>query len=134
MDEAVRRRHLDQLAAELRRRLVERRRAQAASGGELPALGDAVAELVDTDAAVLEPATRERLRELIMREAVGLGPLEELLDDPAVEEVLVNGHERVYVERAGRLERTDVALRLRAGAARRDRADPRARSAAGWTS
>ena len=43
-----------------------------------------------------------------MREAVGLGPLEELLDDPAVEEVLVNGHERVYVERAGRLERTDV--------------------------
>ena len=108
MDEAVRRRHLDQLAAELRRRLVERRRAQAASGGELPALGDAVAELVDTDAAVLEAATRERLRELIMREAVGLGPLEELLDDPAVEEVLVNGHDRVYVERAGRLERTEV--------------------------
>ncbi len=110
MDEAVRRSHLEQLAAELRRRLVERRRAQAASGEDLPELGEAVAELVDADAAVLEPATRERLRELIMREAVGLGPLEELLDDPAVEEVLVNGHERVYVERGGRLERTDVGF------------------------
>ncbi len=110
MDEAVRRRHLESLAAELRGRLVERRRAQAASGEELSALGDAVAELVDSDAAVLEPATRERLRELIMREAVGLGPLEELLDDPAVEEVLVNGHERVYVERAGRLERSGICF------------------------
>ena len=108
MDEAVRRRHLEQLAAELRDRLVERRRSQAASGADLPPLGDAVAELVDADAAVLEPGTRELLRELIMRDAVGLGPLEELLDDPAVEEVLVNGHERVYVERAGRLERTEV--------------------------
>jgi len=108
MNEAVRRRHLEQLAAELRDRLVERRRSQAASGAELPPLGDAVAELVDADAAVLEPGTRELLRELIMRDAVGLGPLEELLDDPAVEEVLVNGHERVYVERAGRLERTEV--------------------------
>jgi pilus assembly protein CpaF len=39
---------------------------------------------------------------------VGLGPLEELLADPAVEEVMVNGHERVYVERGGRIERTDV--------------------------
>ena len=110
MDEAVRRRHLESLAAELRGRLVERRRAQAASGEELSALGDAVAELVDSDAAVLEPATRERLGELIMREAVGLGPLEELLDDPEVEEVLVNGHERVYVERAGRLERSGICF------------------------
>jgi pilus assembly protein CpaF len=39
---------------------------------------------------------------------VGLGPLEELLDDPEVEEVMVNGHESVYVERRGRIERTAV--------------------------
>jgi pilus assembly protein CpaF len=109
VDEQVRRRHLDGLAAELRRRLIERRRAQAASGnrdpGPLPA---AVRELVDADAAILAPATRARLCELILREAVGLGPLEELLADPAVEEVMVNGHERIYVERVGRIERADV--------------------------
>jgi pilus assembly protein CpaF len=111
VDDRVRRRHLDDLAAELRRRLVERRRAQAASGGgALVPLPDAVRELVDEDAAILEPATRARLCELILREAVGLGPLEELLADPAVEEVMVNGHERVYAERAGRIERTEVSF------------------------
>jgi pilus assembly protein CpaF len=108
VDERVRRRHLDELASELRRRLIEHRRAQAASGDGLGPLPEAVGELVDSDAAVLEPATRARLCELILREAVGLGPLEELLADPAVEEVMVNGHERVYVERGGRIERTEV--------------------------
>src|SRR5215216_728179 len=68
----------------------------------------AVRKLVDEDAAILEPATRARLCELILREAVGLGPLEELLADPAVEEVMVNGHERIYVERVGRIQRADV--------------------------
>jgi pilus assembly protein CpaF len=110
MDEEVRRHHLEKLAAELRRRLIERRRAEAAAGGELASLTDAVAELVDADAAVLERPTRERLVELILREAVGLGPLEELLADPSVEEVLVNGPDRVYVERAGRVQRTDVSF------------------------
>jgi pilus assembly protein CpaF len=73
-------------------------------------LPEAVRELVEQDAAILEPRTRERLSELILREAVGLGPLEELLADPAVEEVMVNGHDRVYVERGGRIERTDVGF------------------------
>ena len=108
MEQAVRRRHLDGLASELRSRLIERRRSQAAAGAELEPLPDAVRALVDTDAAVLEPATRARVAELILREAVGLGPLEELLADPAVEEVMVNGHERVYVERGGVVERTEV--------------------------
>jgi pilus assembly protein CpaF len=109
VDEGVRRRHLDLFAAELRRRLIERRRAEAAAGStKAPPLAAAVRELVDEDAAVLEPGTRDRLVELILREAVGLGPLEELLADPAVEEVMVNGHESVYVERGGRIERTDV--------------------------
>jgi pilus assembly protein CpaF len=109
VDEPVRRRHLDLLAAELRGRLIDRRRAEAAAGKADPMpLPAAVRELVDADAAILEPATRARLCELILREAVGLGPLEELLADPAVEEVMVNGHERIYVERAGRIEPAEV--------------------------
>jgi pilus assembly protein CpaF len=109
VDERVRRRHLDLLASELRQRLVDRRRAEAASGGGRPvAIQLAVRELVDDDAAILEGPTRDRLCELILREAVGLGPLEELLADPAVEEVMVNGHDRVYVERRGRIERAEI--------------------------
>ena len=111
MEESIRRKHLDRLAAELRVRLVERRRTQAAAGGaKLGPLPDAVQSLVDEDAGILAPPTRDRLVELILREAVGLGPLEELLADPAVEEVMVNGHEQVFVERSGRIERTDVAF------------------------
>jgi pilus assembly protein CpaF len=102
---------MDELAGELRRRLIERRRAEAAAGkGALGPLPEAVRELVDEDAAVLEDSTRDRLCELILREAVGLGPLEELLADPAVEEVMVNGHDRVFVERRGRIEHTDVSF------------------------
>ena len=101
--------HAETFAAELRRRLVERRRGQAAAGepaGER--LDDAVGELVDADAAVLSRRRREELRSLILRDTVGLGPLEDLLADPAVEEVMVNGPDVVYVERAGRIERTTV--------------------------
>ncbi len=93
------------LAAELRLRLVERRRGEPEAGGGLE---ESVRELVDEAAAVLAPARREQVAELILRDVVGLGPLEELLADPAVEEVMVNGPERVYVERRGRIEPADV--------------------------
>ncbi len=65
-------------------------------------------ELVDEAAAILSPARREQLVDLILRDTVGLGPLEELLADDEVEEVMVNGHESVYVERGGRIEPTEV--------------------------
>jgi pilus assembly protein CpaF len=102
-------RHAESLAAELRRRLLEQRRADAASGRPTEQeLEVAVAELVDDHAAPLSAARREQVREFILRETIGLGPLEELLADPHVEEVMVNGAEHVYIERGGRIERTDV--------------------------
>jgi pilus assembly protein CpaF len=104
-------RHAESLAAELRRRLLELRRAEAAAGR--PAEQDleaAVAELVDDHAAPLSAARRDQVREYILRETIGLGPLEELLADPLVEEVMVNGPGNVYVERGGRIERTEVSF------------------------
>jgi pilus assembly protein CpaF len=102
-------RNAEALAADLRRRLVERRRAEAAAGrvgGD--GLEGAVAEIVDDHAAVLSDRRRARIRELILRDTVGLGPLEQVLADPAVTEVMVNGPHEVYVERRGRIEPTDV--------------------------
>ena len=93
------------LAAELRLRLVERRRAEASEGVGLEAT---VRGLVDDAAGVLSGPRRERIVDLILRDTVGLGPLEELLADRAVEELMVNGHDHVYVERRGRIERSDV--------------------------
>ncbi len=102
-------RHRDQLAARLREALVEQRRADAAAGrraeGGLP---QAVEELVGREAAILPTHEREEIVTRILRDTIGLGPLEELLADPEVEEVMVNGHERVYVERRGRIEPTKV--------------------------
>jgi pilus assembly protein CpaF len=101
------------LAEALRGRLLERHRAAAAAGQLEPGRGleEAVEGLVGTEAALLDPATRERLARRLIRDAVGLGPLEELLADPEVEEVLVNGPDRVYAERRGRLALTGVSFR-----------------------
>ena len=96
------------LAAELRVRLVERRRAET-SGDDGPAdLEVTVRRLVDEAAALLSDARREQIVDLILRDTVGLGPLEEILADDEVEEVMVNGHEAVYVERRGRIERSEI--------------------------
>ncbi len=107
----ARQRHLEALSASLRERLIERRRAGAAAGGA-PAveLGEEVRELVDREAAPLGAEDRDALVARIVRDTVGLGPLEELLADPGVEEVMVNGPDRVYVERGGRIEPTEVAF------------------------
>jgi len=105
----ARARSLEELAGALRRRLIEARR-EAAAAGEAPD-GDVagqVRELVEVEAALLGPGDREELVARIMRDTVGLGPLEELLADPTVEEVMVNGPHRVYVERGGRIEETEA--------------------------
>ncbi len=107
----ARERNVVELAAALRSRLVERRRAAAARGGEESGdLGEAVRALVAEDAVLLGDGDREEIAARIVRDSVGLGPLEVLLADPAVEEVMVNGPGTVYVERGGRIEATDVAF------------------------
>jgi pilus assembly protein CpaF len=102
-------RQRDELAGRLREALIERRRADAAAGrgstGDLP---EAVGELVEREAAILPIREREEIVARILRDTVGLGPLEVLLADPEVEEVMVNGPDRVYVERRGRIEPTEV--------------------------
>ena len=101
-------RQMEALAADLRRRLAERRRLDAAAGRPRGDVATAIEELVASEAAVLPAATRAALTKLVLRETVGLGALEDLLSDPAVEEVMVNGHGSVYVERHGRIEPADV--------------------------
>jgi len=108
---AARERDIAELAARLRTLIVERRRAAAAAGETLgDALAETAREVVEEHAAVLPREQREEVIERILRDSVGLGPLEALLADPAVEEVMVNGPDSVYVERRGVLEETDIAF------------------------
>jgi pilus assembly protein CpaF len=94
---------LDALAADLRDQLL-------ATAGEAPDadLHERIRTLVDREAAVLDAATRTDLVGRIACRAFGLGPIEPLLADPGVDEVMVCGTAPVWVERAGRLERTAV--------------------------
>jgi pilus assembly protein CpaF len=68
-------------------------------------------ELTLVLAGELTPLTEEERAELVRSltaDVLGHGPIEPLLEDPSVSEVMVNGTNRVYVERSGRLHRTDV--------------------------
>src|SRR3954447_11663966 len=106
---ATREHHLAGLADELRFRLIERRRGAAAGGGAVTVdLAEGVHALVEEEAALRGQATREELATRIVRDTVGLGPLEDLLADPSVDEAMVNGPDEVYVERSGRIEEVDV--------------------------
>jgi len=70
-----------------------------------------VEHLCDTEQAMLNRAERERLIEEVLDETFGLGPLEFLLKDPTVSDILINGPKNVYVERKGNMERTSVTFR-----------------------
>jgi pilus assembly protein CpaF len=66
---------------------------------------------VNSEAVPLSFAERERLAREILDEIFGLGPLEPLLKDPTVSDILVNRFDRVYVERAGKLEPTGLTFK-----------------------
>jgi pilus assembly protein CpaF len=104
---------LDELAGALRERLL------ADAGRDRPGdLAGRIRALVEREAALLDEATREGLVARVAERSFGLGPLEPLLRDAAVDEVMVNGVAPVWVERGGRLEPTEV--RFASAAALRD--------------
>jgi pilus assembly protein CpaF len=107
----ARQRHLEELADSLRARLIEARREAAAAGSpSAVALGEHVQTLVAEEAALLGAEDREALVARVLRDTIGLGPLEDLLADPTVEEVMVNGPRRVYVERGGQIEAVEAGF------------------------
>ena len=96
---------------ELVRHLRERAANEAASLGsniDADAIHRIVERLLDDERHIVPDAGRRRVVQAVVDEVLGLGPLEVLLRDPTISEVMVNGPSDVYVERDGRLERSDV--------------------------
>jgi pilus assembly protein CpaF len=74
-------------------------------------IGNLVERLVVDEGIPMTLAERERVVEEIQDEVFGLGPLEPLLKDPTVSEIMVNGFDCVFVERGGRLIETNVRFK-----------------------
>lgn len=72
---------------------------------------EVVSNLADQENTLLNFSERQRLISEVLDETFGLGPLEVLLTDPAISDILVNGPKQVYVERHGRLEMTEIEFR-----------------------
>jgi|GEM_PF-25463 len=67
-----------------------------------------IAQLVDKNAAGLGRDERSAVINEVLDEALGLGPLEELLADPTITEIMVNGHQRIYIEKNGIVQQSAV--------------------------
>jgi len=97
---------MDEFAEALRGRLIERARSGTAGAD----VHEEVRALVETEAAALAEAEQALLRDRVLLLATGLGPLEPLLADPTVDEVMVNGPGSVWVERRGRVEQAGTSF------------------------
>jgi pilus assembly protein CpaF len=108
-------RNLDDIRRRLHREVIDR--LDVAAVADLTAeqlkarLRDIVERLVANEGMNLSSTERESIIVGIVDEITGLGPLEGLLGDPAVSDILVNGPNTIYVERHGRLEQGDAHFR-----------------------
>jgi len=106
---------LADMRARVQDRLVKRidvsRLEEAGYGALLEQISEVINELIAEDKVLITSADRAHLVESVTNDMLGLGPLESLLQDNEVSDIMVNGHADVWVERGGRLYRTDVHFR-----------------------
>jgi pilus assembly protein CpaF len=74
-------------------------------------IGNIIERLIVDEGIPMTMVEREKLTEEILDEVFGLGPLEQLLKDSTISDILVNGFDNVYVERAGRLVETNIRFK-----------------------
>ena len=104
-----------ELKVELHQRLIDLINLQALdkmSRQQIEAeVGDIVYEELTKQNQALNQAERKQLVGDVLDELLGLGPLEPLLKDPTITDILVNGHDQVFVERYGKLERSPIRFK-----------------------
>ncbi|MEP0847720.1 MAG: CpaF family protein [Phycisphaerae bacterium] len=113
VDERTRKFH--ELKTMIHRKLVEQldmsKLSRDASDELREQVRQVVVALCEEENTLLNHAERQRLAQEILDETFGLGPLEPLLKDPAISDILINGPMQVYIERSGRLTLTDVKFK-----------------------
>jgi len=106
---------LGKVKATIHRRLIQRLNLDRVTQLNRDAVRAEVAQIVGslttTESTPMTLQERERLSQEILDEVFGLGPLEPLLKDSSISDILVNSYKDVYIERKGLLERTTVQFR-----------------------
>ncbi len=113
--EQKRKERMGELKLELHRELLENLNLAAldqASESDLRAeINEITTEVLNQKAMVLNREDRNQLNKELYDEVRGLGPLETLLEDDTVNDILVNGAKQIFVERSGKLELTDITFK-----------------------
>src|SRR5450432_4302970 len=113
--QAFERSEYQQVKADLHRKILDRLDLEKLGRTPTAAAREEVLQVirstVNSEAVPLSFAERERLSREILDEIFGLGPLEQLLKDPTISDILVNRYNKVYVERAGKLEITGLSFK-----------------------
>jgi pilus assembly protein CpaF len=104
-----------ELKFKLHRRLLDKINLEALSSIENQKVRievrNALMALMDEESTLLSSLERQQICDEVLDEVFGLGPLEPLLQDPTISDILVNTHKQVYVERKGMLELTNVTFK-----------------------
>jgi pilus assembly protein CpaF len=107
--------HYQELRDRLHQRVIELLDLNAVSAmpqeAVMAQLTKLIEQLLQQESVPLNQRERAQITQDILHEVLGLGPLEPLLADPSVADILVNGHRQVFVERYGRLELTPVRFK-----------------------
>ncbi len=113
--QAFERSEYQQVKADLHRKILDRldleKLGRTPSAAAREEVLQVIRSTVNSEAVPLSFAERERLSREILDEIFGLGPLEQLLKDPTISDILVNRFNKVYVERAGKLEITGLSFK-----------------------
>ncbi|MGR3762064.1 CpaF family protein [Roseobacteraceae bacterium NS-SX3] len=113
--ERKRKERLGEIKAELHRELLENLNLAAlerASKDELRAeIAAITSEILEEKSIVLNREDRQTLNKELFDEVTGLGPLETLLQDDSVSDILVNGPHQIFIERGGKLELSDISFK-----------------------
>jgi pilus assembly protein CpaF len=106
---------LGELKAAIHRKLLQKVNLERLTSADREAVRREVLQLIEglvgQDTTPMTYAEREQVSQEVLDEVFGLGPLEALLKDPTISDILVNNHKSVYIERRGLLERTTVQFR-----------------------
>ncbi len=101
---------IDKMGSELTKGLTETQGDPQKEAALRTKTQQAISQIVDKEAANQSREERSRLISEVLKEALGLGPLEDLLANPGVSEIMVNGYKKIFLEQSGNIELSPITF------------------------